>query len=74
MSQMERDPDTYWRNAGRQMGRELAAVDVLHGKPMRDPAKLVPYGVYPAYGEALIEGYRDAFTSQDPLAVAMGGN
>lgn len=73
MSQMQRDPDTYWRNAGRQMGRELAAVDAMHGL-QQDPNKLVPFGCYPTYGEGLVEGYHEAAAAHDPIAVAMGGN
>jgi hypothetical protein len=74
MSQMQRDPDAYYLMAGKQMGRELAAVDVYEQRPRRDPEKLVPIGVHPNYGKGLVEGYHDAWTALDPIAVAMGGN
>jgi hypothetical protein len=68
------DDETKWRNAGRQIGRERATLDLLAGRP-KDPAKIaVGEGCHPAWGEGLRQGYREGLEARDPLQAAMGGN
>lgn len=66
MGQMRRDPDTYWRNAGHQVGRERAAIDRLANKRQALDQLWIPENVTPAWVEGLKAGYLEGMTPDDP--------
>lgn len=75
MGQMSRDPEVYWLAAGKQLGRERAAIALMGAAPIEDAEKIyVPAGCHPRFGEGLKLGYQEGIAARDPMAAAMGGN
>lgn len=65
------DLPAYYREAGRQVGKERAAIDRDY-RMVRDPETLwIPEGAHPAWVEGLKEGYLANLTTADPLTGAL---
>jgi hypothetical protein len=63
--------DPYYKAAGRQVGKERAAIDRVY-KTVRDPATLwIPENANLAWVEGLREGYAENLLARDPIVGAI---
>lgn len=66
MGQMARDPATYWRNCGHQVGLERAALDRRLGKQQKVEDLWIPENAEPEWIAGLRAGYQEGMLPTDP--------